>query len=74
LAYFVFMAITGFKQLQYATFLISSEIDAAVTKAFLIFIAYTNMLSKSSEVDINSKDLLVKVLRLLFSDDKHLDE
>jgi hypothetical protein len=74
LAYFVFMAITGFKQIQYATFFISSDIDAAVTRAFLIFIAYTNMISKSSEVDINSKELLTKIVRLLLSKNKPLGE
>jgi hypothetical protein len=74
LAYFAFMAITGFKQIQYNTYFISSEIDAAVTMAFLLFIAYTNMISKSLEIDVNHKELLDKIIRLLLSRDKQQNE
>lgn len=64
-AYFVFLAISGFMEIQYNEALISQDLDKAVLKAFLVFIAYSNMVGKSKEVEIKSKPLLDKIIRLI---------
>lgn len=45
LLYFIYLSVSGFIQLQYNGFLISKEIDATILRAFLVFIACTNMVS-----------------------------
>lgn len=70
LLYFIYLSVSGFIQLQYNGFLISKEIDAAILRAFLVFIACTNMISKSREVDIQAKDLLKRMLCLMFEHDE----
>ena len=67
--YFVFLAISGFVQIQHGKFLISEAGDAAVINAFLVFIAFTNMRSKQKDAQMDVKVLLQKTL-LLFVDDK----
>jgi uncharacterized membrane protein YesL len=69
LVYFVFLAISGYLQIQDAGYLISEGGDAAVIKAFLVFIAFTNMRSKQKDAKLNVKELLHKTL-LLFEQDK----
>lgn len=69
LVYFVFMAISGFVQVQNGGYLISEGGDAAVIKAFLVFIAFTNMRSKQKDAQMDVKELLWKTL-LLFEHDK----
>ncbi len=69
LVYFVFLAISGFVQIQDGGYLISEGGDAAVIKAFLVFIAFTNMRSKQKDVQLDVKELLHKTL-LLFKHDK----
>lgn len=64
-AYFVFFAISGFMEIQYNGAWISQNLDKAVLKAFLVFIAYSNMVSKSKEVEIKSKPFLEKVIKLI---------
>lgn len=64
-AYFVFFTISGFMEIQYNEALISQDLDKAVLKAFLVFIAYSNMVGKSKEVEIKSKPLLDKIIRLI---------
>ncbi len=69
LVYFVFLAISGFVQIQDSGYLISEGGDAAVIKAFLVFIAFTNMRSKQKDAQLDVKELLRKTL-LLFEHDK----
>lgn len=69
--YFIYLFISGFIQLQYKSFLINEEIDGAILKAFLVFIACTNMVSKSHEIDIQAKNLLQRMLNLM---DAHDDD
>lgn len=69
LVYFVFLAISGFVQIQDGGYLISEGGDAAVIKAFLVFIAFTNMRSKQKDAQLDVKELLRKTL-LLFEHDK----
>ena len=63
------MAISGFVQIQDGGYLISEGGDAAVIKAFLVFIAFTNMRSKQKDAQMDVKELLQKTL-LLFEHDK----
>ena len=70
LLYFIYLSVSGFIQLQYNGFLISKEIDAAILRAFLVFIACTNMISKSREVDVQAKELLKRMLCLMFAHDE----
>lgn len=69
LVYFVFLTISGFIQIQDGGYLISENGDTAVIKAFLVFIAFTNMRSKQKDAQIDVKELLQKTL-LLFVHDK----
>ena len=65
--YLLYLIISNFVQIQYNTPLISIAIDNAVLKSFLVFIAFSNMINKSGEVDIESKFLLNKILKLIES-------
>lgn len=69
LLYFIYLAISGFIQLQYTGSLMSEEIDSAILKAFLVFIACTNMVTKSREVDVEAKDLLKRMYNLIYAHD-----
>lgn len=65
----VFLTISEFVQIQDGGYLISENGDTAVIKAFLVFIAFTNMRSKQKDAQIDVKELLQKTL-LLFVHDK----
>ncbi len=69
LVYFVFLAISGYRQIQYGEYLISESFDGALLKAFLVYIAFTNMRAKASVAELDVKGLLQKTL-LLFEHDK----
>ena len=69
LLYFFYLSVSGFKQLQYNGYLINREIDAAILKAFLVFIACVNMVTKSREVDVQAKELLKRMLCLMLARD-----
>jgi hypothetical protein len=45
--------------------LITIAIDNAVLKSFLVFLAFSNMVNKSKEVDMKADSLLGKILRLM---------
>ncbi len=66
--YLLFLAITGFLQIQDDGYLISSGFDTAMLKAFLVYIAYTNMLMKAEAAEIDAKELLQKTVKLLVHD------
>ena len=57
-------------QLQYNGYFINKEIDGAILKAFLLFIAYTNMIVKSREVNVQAKDLLIRIVSLINAKDE----
>ncbi len=69
LLYFVYLSISGFTQIQNKGFLVNEEIDGAILKAFLVFIACTNMVAKSHEVDVQAKELLGRMLNLVNAHD-----
>jgi len=70
LAYFVYLSLSGFMQIQYNEPLITANIDGAILKAFIVFIAFSNMVSKSKDVEIKTKPLLNKIIRLMTTHDK----
>lgn len=69
LIYFVFLAVSGYLQIQFGNSLISKEFDYAILKAFLVYIAFTNMRTKAENADLDVKELLKRTL-LLFERDK----
>ena len=68
LIYFVFLAVSGYNLIQCDGSLLSESIDTAVLKAFLVFIAYTNMRVKGKETKIEAKELLQRISRLFVHD------
>lgn len=69
LVYFVLLAISGFMQIQYGKSLISEGYDAAILKAFLVFIAFTNMRAKAQSSDLDSHKILKLTMGLFVHDD-----
>jgi hypothetical protein len=67
--YFLFLCISGFLQIEKGDYLISMKIDAVILKAFLVFIAFSNMRTKLKEADANVKDLLQHLLNLFVHKD-----
>ena len=67
--YLVYLGISGFLQIENADYLISESFDTAILKAFLVFIAFTNMKAKSKEAEINVKELTKKTMLLFVHDD-----
>ena len=57
-------------QIQYNEPLITTNIDSAILKAFLVFIAFSNMVNKSKDVKIKTKPLLDKMIRLITTHDE----
>lgn len=68
LIYFVFLAVSGYRLIQCDGFLLSESVDAVILKAFLFFIAYTNMRVKGKETEIEAKELLQRISGLFVSD------
>ena len=69
LIYFVLLAISGYTLIQNGTYLISESYDMAILKAFLVFIAYTNMKVKAKETEVDAMELLQRISGL-FEHDK----
>jgi len=70
LLYFVLLAITGFMQIQYGGSLFSVGYDAAILKAFLVFIAFTNTKTKAQSSDLYTQELLKQTMGLFVHDDE----
>ena len=70
LIYFVLLTITGLMQIRYRRYLITKGYDAAILKAFLVFIAFTNMKTKAHSSDLDSQELLKQTMGLFVHDDE----
>ena len=70
MVYFILLAISGFMQIQYGKSLISEGYDAAILKAFLVFIAFTNMKAKAQSSDLDSHKILKLTMGLFVHDDE----
>lgn len=68
LLYFVFLTVTGYMQIQNGVDLLPAGFDSAVLKAFLVFIAFTNMRTKAKESELDAKELLRQTMRLFVFD------
>lgn len=68
LIYFIFLGLSGFLQIEDGSFLISKDFDAAILKAFLVFMAFANMRTKSREAKVDTKELLLQTLKLFVYD------
>ena len=70
LVYFLLIATTGFIQIEYDSCLISDGYDVAILKAFLVFIAFTNMKTKAQSSDLETQELLKRTMGLFVHDDE----
>ncbi len=68
--YFVYLTISGYQFIQNEGYIISNEFDMSILKAFLVYIAFTNMRTKAKETEIKEKELLQRIAGL-FEHDKY---
>lgn len=68
LIYFMLLTVSGFMLIQNGTYLISESFDMAILKAFLVFIAYTNMRVKAKDTEVEAKELLERISGLFEHD------
>lgn len=68
LAYFVILAVSGYMLIQNNCYMVSESFDMAVIKAFLVFIAFTNMRVKAKETEVDAKVLLKRISGLFVHD------
>jgi len=61
LLYFVLLAVSGYMLIQNGEYLISESFDMAILKAFLVYIAYTNMRVKAKETEVEAEVLLRRI-------------
>lgn len=66
--YFLFLFVNAFKQLQLHSPLISENVDNAILKSFLVFLAFSAMKQKNNEADIKAEDILGKIGGLFLHD------
>lgn len=65
LAYLLFLAASGYMRFQNNTSLIHPEFDEAVLKAFLVFIAYSNVVKHFKDVKFDTKTFIGKIFKLI---------
>lgn len=53
--------------IQYQTPLISNDVDYAILKAFLVFMAFSGIVRAYKDKDVSSKKLGVKMLSIIHS-------
>ncbi len=68
LLYFCFMSISGIMQFQHLGFLVNECVDAAILKSFLVFIAFSNLINKGQDLDVESKELFERISSLINAD------
>ncbi len=68
LLYFVLLAVSGYMLIQNGEYLISESFDMAILKAFLVYIAYTNMRVKAKETEVEAEVLLARISGLFVHD------
>lgn len=69
LLYVIFLSCSAFCNIEYGSDFINKEVDLVIMKSFLVFLAFNTMKQKSRETEVNTKDLLVKVLGLFEHDE-----
>lgn len=68
LLYFCFMSVSGIMQFQHLGFLVNESVDAAILKSFLVFIAFSNLINKGQDLDVESKELFIRITTLINTD------
>lgn len=68
LLYLLFLVVSGYFQIQREEYILSETLDAAILRAFLVFIAFTNMRSKAKKVKMDASGILRGILGLLVHD------
>ena len=71
LTYFILLSVTGFMHMQYGVILISDVFDSAILKAFLVFIAFTNMKTKAHDSKLDFQEILKLTMGLFVHDDEY---
>lgn len=69
--YLIYLVISSYLTIQNNDYLISKSVDDAILKAFLVFIAYTNMLNKSRESEMDAKIIMRDLLKLFGFSEKY---
>lgn len=69
LIYFLFLVISGYLQIEKGGYLITQGVDAAILKAFLVFIAFTNMRVKARDAKLNVRELYQRTMKLFVHDE-----
>ena len=64
-AYVAFLIYTSFIYIQYNEVWITKGIDTSIQKAFIVFIAFSTMMTKRKEVEIKAQPLLDKIQDLI---------
>lgn len=62
--YFIILSISGYILVENSSYLISKEFDTAILKAFLVFIAFTNMRGKATDTKVDTKELYQQTRKL----------
>ena len=68
LTYFVYLGVSGFLQIEKGNYLVSEGFDAAILKAFLVFIAFTNMKAKAKIAEVDAKEVFKQTMGLFVHD------
>lgn len=68
LFYFIYLLFTAFSKIQYGKPIFNVEIDLAVLQSFLVFIAFSNMVTKSKDVNLAIDKILVLYFKIAFKD------
>lgn len=74
LSYLIYLAVSSFMTIHSGVPLINADVDNAVIKAFLVFIAYSNLVKQRSEIDINTETLkTIMVKMIIVNDDDNIE-
>ena len=66
--YLVYLAVSGYLQIEKGVYLVSEGLDSAILKAFLVFIAFTNMKVKAKVAEVEAKEVFRKTMGLFVHD------
>ncbi|MDR3273151.1 MAG: hypothetical protein LBT29_06705 [Flavobacteriaceae bacterium] len=68
--YFIYLGITAFLKVQCGIPFFSIEIDIAILQSFLVFLAFSNMISKFQDVRFAPQAILILYAKIIFGDKK----
>lgn len=68
--YFVYLSITSFYKIQYQESFFNIETDLAVMQSFVVFLAFSNMVSRSQDVSLAENTILSLYTKIIWGEDK----